>query len=57
MDTITTDQQDVENIQDDLSDYVANGDISEGDARELLELNRRSKQATQVPSNPSEFVH
>lgn len=46
MDTIATDRRDVESIQEDLADYVADDDIySEGEAKELFALNRRSEQA------------
>jgi hypothetical protein len=49
MDTIATDQRDVESIQEDLADYAADDEISEEEAKELFALNRRSEQAKQVP--------
>jgi len=49
MDNIATDRRDVESIQEDLADYAADDDISEGEAKELFELNRRSEKAKQVP--------
>jgi len=49
MDTIATDRQDMESMQEDLADYAADDDISEGEAKKLFELNRRSEQAKQVP--------
>jgi hypothetical protein len=49
MDTIATDQREVEIIREDLADYAADDDISEGEAKEIFALNRRSERAKQVP--------
>lgn len=57
MDAIATNRRDMENIQADLADYAADGDLSEGEAKKLFALNRSSEQAKQVPRNPSEIVH
>ncbi|TVY32961.1 hypothetical protein LSUB1_G006630 [Lachnellula subtilissima] len=51
MDTIATDQRDVESIQEDLADYAADDDISEGEAKEVFALNRRSERAKQTLDN------